>query len=143
MVWNQNTCDFRVWEDDGLYALTGIMYGVGNDKGHAVVMDNSYRVANVIEAPKAIEKFNMHELTLADRGKTALHIIGRSRLMDVSKLDLDQEAGWVCDNGFREVVVNTGETSFEWWLSDHISLLESTKAVVHISRQYPNCWNAL
>ena len=85
----------------------------------------------------------MHELNIIDNGQRALHLMDRSRLVDCSGLGIQGvDKGWVLDTGFREMDL-TGETIFEWWATDHISVDESYVEVRNLDVPYPFSWNFL
>lgn len=107
-------------------------------------MDNSYNVLHEVHNPITINNFNMHELNIVDGGTRAINI-----LFNPVKLELKQinqpGAGWVADIGFRETILETGETTFEWWAAQGggVSLAESKRSPENLHRQYPTAWNWL
>ena len=106
-------------------------------------MDSSFSMTEAIYARKTITSFNMHELNIIDEGRTALHISYMPKYLDITNLGLAEEAGWVADLGIREVDIVTGQTKFEWWASDHVSLNESSVALSDLQGPHPNAWNFL
>ena len=140
---NNNTCDFRVYQDQGEDALSAVLcaYGHGPIR-HGILLDSSYNITGNVTAPEANPDFNMHELNVLDNGRTALHLMDRSVRVDVAELDLDgMKEGWILDTGFRELNVATGETEFEWWASEHVSVSESKVKAQDLDQPYPFSWN--
>lgn len=112
-------------------------------KGHGVMMNSSYTVTESMYAPVDRTTFNMHELFLIDEGKTGLAITNRADWVDVRELNAGQDAGWISNSGFREFDVVTGETRFEWWALDHVSLSESNTTIFNLDGPPPLAGNFL
>jgi hypothetical protein len=111
--------------------------------GRAMIMDNSFELTDLFTPPVTFHNFNMHEFNIINEGRTAMSIMTRSQYIDVRQLKLDRDAGWVLNTGFREFDVSTGETLFEWWALDHLSLTESSMPVGDMDKPLPQGWNWL
>ncbi|KAK5110420.1 hypothetical protein LTR85_001030 [Meristemomyces frigidus] len=142
---NQNTCDFRPFRSNGSDHLSAILYGWELDrKGRGIIMDSSYEVSHSINVPRAERSMNMHEMQMANDGKTAMYIIHKSDWVDISELSpfgIQEEAGWVFNIGFREVEIDTGKALFEWWALDHVPLSTSSVEIDGLDGPPPAGWN--
>ena len=142
MFRNQNAYDFRVFEANSTQYLFALLYAYGDDtKGHGTVLDSSYSSAYNVTAPVEVTNFNMHEYNVfeEDNQVKALHILQEPKFMDIRELEHQGlEAGWVADLGFREVDVASGVTLFEWWATDHRSLIESNVELKNVEGP-PQC----
>ncbi|RDW69191.1 hypothetical protein BP6252_08211 [Coleophoma cylindrospora] len=139
---NQNACDFRASHYNGSDHLSAILYVFGEDTtGHGVVMNDSYVVTENIYPPRLVPTFNMHEFNIVEEGRIGLAIIGKAEYVDVTDLGLEQEVGWVHNQGFREFDVATGDTKFEWWTLGHVHLSASSVKIDHLDGPHPRGWN--
>ncbi|KAK4505517.1 hypothetical protein PRZ48_003480 [Zasmidium cellare] len=142
---NQNTCDFRVFEANDTTFLSAILtpYHPKDPTGHAIIFDSSMQITQRHHTPNALVPFNMHEFNVIHNGKTAMHIIQKSQLMDVSHLKDNPgiKSGLVVDMGIREFDLVTGETTFKWWAGDHVNLNASTYPVRNLNGPFPNAWD--
>lgn len=93
--------------------------------GHGVILNQSYRIVNSVEAggPQAIS--DMHEFYLMPDGKSALLTIYKRHQRDLSEWGIEYGPGWIQEGRFQEVDVKTGDVKFEWGSLDHVSPSES------------------
>ena len=144
---NQNTCDFRAWNFNDTYYLSGLLTRSPDHEwqGHGFLMDNSYHMTKQIRVPSPVRHMNMHEFNIVEGGRTALHVMSKPILVDATELDLEVDSGWVLDMGFREIDLDTEETLFTWWAKEdeHVNLVESNVMVEHIDQNFPSSWDYL
>ena len=143
MMDNQNACDFRAWNFNGTDYLSTILVKYKNDStGHAMILDNSYRITNTIRAPGYSPTFNMHEFHLVNNGTAALYLMNRPEYVDLSAFpNRTVSHGWIMNMGFVEKEILSGHINFEWWAYPDVSLTESTAEPDHIFGPYPDAWN--
>ena len=128
---NQNACDFRAWEfSNHTLALSTILTSfrdVNDSKGSGVFMDNNYQTTGNLYVPEDEYLFNMHELNLVDDGRRAIHLAHKPVPRDMSAFEGGLVEGWILDIGFREIDMETGAVTFEWWAATggHIDPAES------------------
>lgn len=118
-------------------------YHPKDPSGHAIVLDSSMEITQRHDTPNALVPFNMHEFLVIGNGKTAMHIVQKSQLMDIAHLPESRglKTGLVVDMGIREFDLITGETIFQWWAGDHINLNASTFPVRSLNGPFPNAWD--
>lgn len=152
MVWsgacvvkNQNTCDFRAWTSaNGTQYISAIlsMYPSVDPVGRAVIFDDSLSLVQTVHTPYNLVPFNMHEFHVIDGGRSALHIVQKTELGDISHLGMGKaKAGLVVNMGIREVDLHTGKVNFLWWAQDHINLNASFHPKYKIQGPYPDGWD--
>ena len=98
---------------------------LGYGRGHGVIMDKHYRIVKSVEPAGSAVSMDEHEFILESGGKTALHATYHPRAYDLTQWGIDNGFGWVQDNVFQEVDVETGKLLFEWRALDYIGLEES------------------
>lgn len=137
MVWsgahigqNRNAFDFRVTTINNTDYLTFI-YGRRDPpiepypKGAGIIADTSFEVQTSVNTTKEIEEFNFHEFNVIDNGKSALMVMYKNQMTNITTLGLKNKTGWVGDSRIQEVDLATGDIKFEWHSLDHIALTES------------------
>lgn len=147
VVKNQNTCDFRAWTSANgtqyVSAILSFYHGV-DPVGRAVIFDDSLNLVQTVRTPHNMVPFNMHEFHVINEGRSALHIVQKTELADVTGLELGvAKAGLVVNMGIREVDLETGEELFIWWAQDHIGLNASYFPSYKLSGPYPDGWDWL
>lgn len=111
--------------------------------GHGVILDSSMQIRQRLHTPHTLVPFNMHEFAVMNDGKTAMHIVQKVELADMSHLSTvnGAKSGLVVNMGIREFEVETGRDMFIWWAQDHMNLDASVYAPRHINGPYPNGWD--
>ena len=85
----------------------------------------------------------MHEFNVLDDGQTAVHIVQRTELADITHLpDVPNvDTGLVVHLGIREFDLATSQDKFMWWTSDHINLNASGFPPRNLNGPWPNGWD--
>ena len=126
---NRVACDFRAFTANGTTFISTILTANNKDgKGRGIVLDSAYETVQQLEVLPGMSSLNMHELTYVNDGSRALYIVNRPLYVGLATVLLDAgastDSGWILDLGIREVDLASGETTFMWWASDHITLTE-------------------
>lgn len=93
--------------------------------GHGVILDQSYRIVDSVEAGGPQAATDMHEFILLPDGRSALLTVYKRHQWDLSDWGIQNGLGWIQEGRFQEVDVKTGEVIFEWGSLDHVNPDES------------------
>ena len=98
--------------------------------GAGIIMDKSFNVRKTLSPATSDETFNMHEFTVLEDGRKALHIISNPAYADVSSMGGNRSESWIFDGGFQERECSTGKVLFEWsCLQSGVAFSESDKVL--------------
>lgn len=110
------------------------------------ILSDSYVPEITISPPKDEKHFAMLDLRIVDGGSSALSIISRPELRDLSShpnASSVRGGGWVSNTGFREVDTATGDVKFEWRAFDHVDIADSTAQPVNTEGPPSKAWDFL
>ena len=140
---NFNIFDFRPTEIRGENMLTAIYKR--EDAG--VILDNSYRIRQMVQWPGGHDAANMHEFTLFDNGTKALMLTASNQHLSgpsVRKLGHKGDC-MVNADGLIELDITTSPptTLFNWSFVDHMSLDETTYPTqLDVDKECRDGWDA-
>ena len=103
--------------------------------GLGVVLDNTLNVSSHIPLPRVgTGLWNPHELKILEHGQRALVVNSMEHYLDDStKSPEDGGTIPIINEGFAEMDLETGDTVFQWWALDHVTLNES--AAYHVPNE--------
>ncbi|KKY14625.1 hypothetical protein UCRPC4_g06663 [Phaeomoniella chlamydospora] len=100
--------------------------GLDSDKrGLGWILDDKYERVKQVHMPKKFPKFNLHEFNVIENGSTALVVSSSFTDTDVTSLHQSSEKGWITDDGFQEIDIESGKVNFGWSSVDHIDINRS------------------
>ena len=92
----------------------------GYARGHAIILNQDYKIVKTIEAIGDVPPLDQHEFRLIDGGKKALITIYQQVPYDLSRLDITGGVGWVMNSIFQEIDVENNSLLFEWNSLNHV-----------------------
>lgn len=138
LVWTGNYTepfDFKAQTYKGQPVLTFMIGELLNGYGHGsfYVLNQSYvEIAHF--SPVGYENLgDIHEFTITS-DDTALVLVYTPKQADLSELG-GAEDGWIFENIFQEVNIETGELVFEWNASTHVGLNESYNSIQDVGTE--------
>lgn len=94
-------------------------------KGVYFMMDSTYQVVRMVSAVGENLFGDLHEFKITEEG-TALLTVYNTTNADLRGMGLGRGAnGWIVDNLFQEIDLETGELLFQWRASDHFDPVET------------------
>lgn len=94
-------------------------------KGLYFMLDESYQVVHVVKAAGEGLFGDLHEFKITSQN-TALLTVYNTTSADLTGMGMFRGAdGWIVDNIFQEIDVETGELLFQWRASDHFDPVET------------------
>lgn len=113
--------------------------------GSGIILDNGMSVQQKHDTIPVAYPFNMHEFKVLSGGQSALHILQKFELADTRNLTAGKLAvGFVCNMGFREFDLTTGQTKFEWWAGKDIPVASTRIAASNtLAGPFPQCFDWL
>ena len=92
----------------------------GYARGHAVIMNQDYKIVKTIEAVGEVPAMDQHEFKLAENGQTALVTIYQQLPYDLSRLNISDRTGWIMNSVFQEINITDNSLIFEWNSLNHV-----------------------
>ena len=123
-----STTDFHVVDYNGLpnhLSLINANFGYGYGRGHSIILDSSYRIVAEVHTGNGRVSGDLHEFNVLPGGKTALQSIYQPIAADLTAYNVTGGQGWLLDNLFQEIDIETGAFLFEWRASTHVDLADS------------------
>lgn len=94
-------------------------------KGLYFMLDSTYQVVHVVKAAGDGLYGDLHEFKISPQD-TALLTVYDTTSADLTGMGMGRGAnGWIVDNMFQEINIETGELLFEWRASDHFHPIET------------------
>lgn len=94
----------------------------GRGQGHVAILDSSYNVTKTVRAPPHLRSLDFHEFQVRDNGRYALAVAMQPIQADLTQYEIEDGLGWLLDNIFLSIDLETEEVLFEWHASHHIDL---------------------
>lgn len=92
----------------------------GYARGHAVIVNDEYKVVKTIQSVGNIAAADQHEFQVLNDGESALLSIYNQEPYDLTKIGIDTQ-GWLQDGIFQEVNLTDNSLIFEWHALDHMA----------------------
>lgn len=91
----------------------------GYARGHAVIVDDEYKVVKTIQSVGRVAAADQHEFQVLNDGESALLSIYNQEPYDLSHIGINVQ-GWVMDSVFQEINLADDSVIFEWRSLDHV-----------------------
>ncbi|KXT05279.1 hypothetical protein AC579_7453 [Pseudocercospora musae] len=144
LIWTSDdfgaTANLKVQQYQGEHFLT-LWSGekaATSGKGVYFMLDATYQVVRMISAVGHGLFGDLHEFKITPEG-TALLTVYNTTSADLREMGMGRpEKGWVVDNLFQEIDIETGELLFEWSALDHFDPVET-----HMTNPFGGYWESI
>ncbi|EME88514.1 uncharacterized protein MYCFIDRAFT_213318 [Pseudocercospora fijiensis CIRAD86] len=144
LVWTSDdfgaTANLKVQRFQGEHFLTlwSGQKAATSGKGVYFMLDSTYQVVRMISAVGDALFGDLHEFKITPEG-TALLTVYNATNADLRDMGMGRpEKGWVVDNLFQEIDIETGELLFEWSALDHFDPVET-----HMTNPFGGYWESI
>jgi hypothetical protein len=111
-----HVCDYQGSTEEHLCFFQGVQTGE-YARGFGTILDKHYQTVKNIQTSGGSD---MHEFRLIEDGRRTLLTKYESRQYDLTGFNVSDGLGWISDNIFREIDLDTNAILFEWHSTNHI-----------------------
>ncbi|KXS93748.1 hypothetical protein AC578_9942 [Pseudocercospora eumusae] len=144
LIWTSDdfgaTANLKVqqYEGEDFLTLWSGEKAATSGKGVYFMLDSTYQVVRMISAVGHGLFGDLHEFKITPEG-TALLTVYNTTNADLREMGMGRpEKGWVVDNLFQEIDIETGELLFEWSALDHFDPVET-----HMTNPFGGYWESI
>lgn len=144
MIWRSDdfgaTANLKVqrYQGEDYLTLWSGQKAATSGKGVYFMLDSTYQVVRMVSAVGEGLFGDLHEFKITPEG-TALLTVYRTTNADLRGMGMGRpEKGWIVDNYFQEIDIETGELLFEWKASEHFDPVDT-----HMTNPFGGYWESI